>query len=85
LNGVNSALGHCFAGTEISTYQNKTVTAGPLIIKNTSCAFLLLLAERMTGIAEKGHPQAQSNKGSLRMEKTDVPTQLVLIEKPPQQ
>jgi len=57
-NGVNSALGRCFPDTEISTYQNKTVTAGPLLIKNTSCAFLL--AERMTEIAEKGHPQAQS-------------------------
>jgi len=57
---VNSALGRCFADTEISTYQNKKVTAGPLLIKNTSCASLLVLAERMTEIAEKGHPQAQS-------------------------
>jgi len=55
---VNSALGRCCAETEISTYQNKTVTAGPLLTKITSCAFLL--AERMTEIAEKGHPQAQS-------------------------
>jgi len=66
---VNSALGRCFAGTEVSTYQNKTVTAGPLLIKNMSCAYPL--AERMTEIAEKDHPQAQSTaqQRQLGMEK----------------
>jgi len=70
---------------EISTYQNKTVTAGPLLIKNTSYAFLL--AERVTEIAGKAthKHKARPNKGSLRMEKTDVHTQFVLTEKPPQQ
>jgi len=84
LNGANNALGRCFADTEICTYQNKTVTAGPLLIKNTRCAYLL--GQRMTEIAEKSHRhKARPNKGSLRMEKTDVHTQLVLTEKLPRQ